>query len=479
MQLLEKSTYSQTQNVDANPTKHLETSTSEYLHASFLLWEYKNHYSKKEYRQLLQEYRWDKGKTEEKRALKIAENFQNFAYRPQALFQIPVTTLLRLCSDKYKPIIQELETTEQEITFSYVTQLIKDRAAQLKKEKESQLPQKPSIWKRNCRQERYVAFPPLYEDDHQTGVLTQKLMDDYGLIPQNILRRAIADLYQKIAEGEQDESTAHDMDVVDNASGNNGNDYNQQQPNEEQTVEDKWQELNQQLKVDINSNGEVSQEIGQLIFESCQAWEATVPTDKRWSAIANIAAHNGKLLKHLSDYAYSNHSEWKHSWGAMLASSDNLDSELEWVPSAIRIDALIAMGYKIPATVEVTAGDYEGKQGRIVELQGDTAAPILVECDDFQEYFHWNELEIITEAETFTRYNTLEELQESQYLEEPEESDIELESTPLDKAIDTLINGDWKDIRDIFNEHPEIKEEAWNALSSEQKRRVVDITPET
>ncbi|MEO1378124.1 MAG: hypothetical protein AAFW70_28395, partial [Cyanobacteria bacterium J06635_10] len=26
---------------------------------------------------------------------------------------------------------------------------------------------------------------------------------------------------------------------------------------------------------------------------------------------------------------------------------------------------------------------------------------------------------------------------------------------------------------------PEIKEEAWNALSSEQKRRVVDITPET
>ncbi|MEO1378574.1 MAG: hypothetical protein AAFW70_30800, partial [Cyanobacteria bacterium J06635_10] len=477
MQLLQKSTYSQSQNVDANPTKHLEASTSEYLHASFLLWEYKNHYSKKEYRQLLQDYAWDKGAAEEKRALKIAEHFQNFSYRPQDLFQIPVTTLLKLCSDKYKPIIEQLSNTEEDIDCAYVDSLIKSKAAQLKKEKESQLPEKPSIWKRNCRQERYVAFPPLYEDDQQTGVLTQKLMDEFGLIPQNILRRAIADLYQKIAEGEEGESTAHD--VVDNAPGNNDNDYTQPQPNQEQTVEEKWQQLNQQLKADINSNDEVSQEIGQLIFESCQAWEATVPTDKRWSAIANIAAHNEIFLKHLSDYANGNHSEWRDSWGAMLANSDNFEQEIEWMPSAIRIDALIAMGYKIPATVQIKFGDYKDKQGRIVELQGDMAAPVLVECDDFQEYFHWNELEIIAEAQTFNRYTSLEELQESQYLEEPEESDIELQPTPLDEAIDALINGDWKDIRDVFNEHPEIKEEAWNALSSEQKRRVVDITPET
>ena len=330
--------------------------------------------------------------------------------------------------------------------------------------------------KRNIRQERYVAFPPLYEDDQQTGVLTQKLMDEFGLIPQDILRRAIADLYQKIAEGEEDESTAHDMDVVVDAPRNNN--YTQPQPNQEQTVEEKWQELNQQLKADINSNGEVSQEIGQLIFESCQNWEATVPTDKRWSAIANIAAHEEKLLNHLSDYADGNHSEWRDSWGGMLASSDDLDSELEWVPSAIRIDALIAMGYKIPATVQIKFGEYKDKQGRIVELQGDTAAPILVECDNFQEYYHWNELEVIAEAQTFNGYTSLEELQESQYPEEPEESDIELEPTPIDKAIDALTNGDWKYFRDIFNKHPEIKEEAWNALDVTKKQRVISITPE-
>ena len=86
MQLLEKSTYHQVHNIDANPVKHLETSTEEYLHASFLLWEYKRAYSKGEYRELLNKFGWDKGSTEERRALKLAENFQDFAYRPPCSF---------------------------------------------------------------------------------------------------------------------------------------------------------------------------------------------------------------------------------------------------------------------------------------------------------------------------------------------------------------------------------------------------------
>ena len=50
MQLLSESTYCQVHNLDANPVKHIEKSTEEYLHASFLLWEYKQAYSKGEYR---------------------------------------------------------------------------------------------------------------------------------------------------------------------------------------------------------------------------------------------------------------------------------------------------------------------------------------------------------------------------------------------------------------------------------------------
>ena len=476
MQTIQKSTYSQSQKIDANPTKHLEASTAEYLHVSFLLWEYKNHYSKKEYRELLQEYGWDKGVTEEKRALKLAEHYQGFAYRPHALIQIPVTTLLRLCPEKYKPIIEQLEVTEQEITFSYVTQLIKEREVQLKKEKESQLPEKPSIWKRNCRQERYAAFPPLYEDDQQTGTLTQKLMDEYGFIPQQILRAAIADLYQKITKGQQEGNAAQDVDdVVEN----DANDYSEPVIQVNETVENKWQRLNQLLIADIGSMGEISQESGQLIFEACQQWEAAVPTNKKWSAIANIAAGDETMLKHLSNYAYGNHPEWRHSWGAMLASYYNFEQELEWVGIIFRTDALIAMGYKIPAIVRINQGSLEGREGRIIELHGDNANPIFVKFDDFQGYFHWNELDIITEAETFSNYTTVEELTEGEYSEEPEESDIELELALLDKAIDILSHGNWEDIRNTFNEHPEIKEQAWNALSSEQKRRVVDITPET
>ncbi|MEO0844166.1 MAG: hypothetical protein AAF063_35630, partial [Cyanobacteria bacterium J06643_5] len=268
MQLLEKSTYSQTNNIDANPVKHIESSTKEYLHASFLLWEYKNSYNKKEYRELLQEFAWDKGATEQRRALKLAEHYQDFVHRPHALFQIPVTTLLKLCSDKYKPIIKQLEVTSQEITFDYVSQLIKDRAAQLKKEKESQVPSLPSIWKRNSRQERYAQYPPLYEKDEQTGILTQKLIDEYGLTPQYIFRESIFNFYNKYTSEPVEETIVHDVDdVVEDES--ESNDYDNNEPdiksNQSQTVEEKWSQLNQQLETDIENIGEVSKENGQLI----------------------------------------------------------------------------------------------------------------------------------------------------------------------------------------------------------------------
>ena len=481
MQLLEKSTYSQTNNIDANPVKHIESSTKEYLHTSFLLWEYKNSYNKKEYRELLQGFGWDKGTTEQRRALKLAEHYQDFAHRPYALFQIPVTTLLKLCSDKYKPIIKQLEVTKQEITFDFVDQLIKDRAAQLKKEKESQAPSLPSIWKRNCRQERYAQYPPLYEKDEQTGILTQKLMDEYGLTPQYILRESIFNFYNKYTSFAVEESIIHDVgDVVEDES--ESNDYDNNKPdiksNQSQTVEEKWSRLNQQLKTDIEDIGEVSKENGQLIFESCQQWEAAVPSSKKWSAIGNICGYQEKLLKHLSNYAYRNHPEWRHSWGAILASYHNFSEELEWVGINVRTAALIAMGYKIPAIVKVNDGSFGDKQGRIIELHGDNDKPILVKFEDFQGYFHFRELDIVTEAETFAYYTSVEQIKEEEYLEEPEESDIELKSTPLETAIKVLINGSWENIRDVFNQNPGIKEEAWSALNTKQRQRVIDITPE-
>ncbi|MEM7556063.1 MAG: hypothetical protein AAF378_18580 [Cyanobacteria bacterium P01_A01_bin.84] len=485
MQLLSESTYHQVHNLDANPVKHIEKSTEEYVHASFLLWEYKQAYSKAEYRELLNKFGWDKGSTEEKRALKLAENFQDFAYRPHALFQIPVTKLLRLCSEKYQPIIEQLSEVEEDLTCAYVDDLIKERQALLKKERESALPSKPSIWRRNCRGERYAQFPPVYEFDEQTGLLTQKLMDNYGLIPQDILRSAIADLYQKITEGEEPDEAVESADenvadVEENSAQEVEDSYNQQTPSNgsSQTVEEKWEELAQQLTRDVNNIGRISPDCGQLIVESCQRWEATVPQDKRWDAISNILQHDMISLKHLSNYAYNHNPQWRETWGANLANYHSFEQELSWVDTDVRNDALVSMGFDIPATVEVKTGNLQNRQGKVIGLNGENISPILVKVEGFNHYFHWTELEVVKETARSRFYTSVEELQE-EYLEEPQESDLELEMTPLDKGIDALIQGNWEDIRNIFNQHPEIKEQAWNGLSKEQKRRVIDITPES
>ena len=484
MQLLSESTYHQVHNLDANPVKHIEKSTEEYVHASFLLWEYKRAYSKGEYRELLNKFGWDKGSTEEKRALKLAENFQDFAYRPHALFQIPVTKLLKLCSEKYQPIIEQLSEVEEDLTCAYVDDLIKDRQAQLKKERELALPSKPSIWRRNCRGERYAQFPPMYEFDEQTGLLTQKLMDNFGLIPQDILRSAIADLYQKIIEKEQPYEAGDDDSNLDDASESttqevNVNDSQVTPPNgTTQTVEQKWEELSEQLITSVNKIGRISPDCGQLIVECCQRWEATVPQDKRWDAISNIVRRDAISLKHLSNYAYNHNPQWRETWGANLANYQNFEQELAWVDTDVRNDALVSMGFDIPATVEIKTGNLQNKQGKVIGLNGENITPILVKVDGFNHYFHWTELEVIKETARSRFYTSAEELQE-EYLSEPEESDLELEATSLDKGIDALIQGDWEDIRNIFSQYPEIKEQAWNTLSKEQKRRVIDITPDS
>ncbi len=485
MQSLEKSTYHQVHNLDANPVKHLEKSTAEYLHASFLLWEYKRAYSKGEYRELLAEFGWDKGSTEERRALKLAENFQDFAYRPHALFQIPVTKLLRLCSEKYQLIIEQLSEVEEDLTCGYVDDLIKDRQAQLKKERESALPNKPSIWRRNCRGERYAQFPPVYEFDEQTGLLTQKLMDNFGLIPQDILRSAIADLYRKITEAEEPNEVVESADknvndVEENSTQEVDDSHTQQTPpnDSSQTVEEKWLQLNEQLIVSVNEIGRISPDCGQLIVENCQRWEAAVPHDKRWDAVSNILRHDTISLKHLSNYAYNHNPQWRETWGANLANYQNFEQELAWVDTDVRNDALVSMGFDIPATVEINRGNLQNKQGKVIGLNGENITPILVKVDGFNHYFHWTELEVIKETTRSRFYTTVEDLQE-EYLEEPEESDLEFEPTPVDKGIDALIQGNWEDIRNIFNQHPEIKEQAWSALSRKQKQRVIDITPES
>lgn len=331
MQLLEKSTYSQNQDINANPVTHLENSTVEYLHASFLLYEYKNNHSKKEYRHLLTDFGWDKGSAEEKRALKIALHFQEFAHRPQDLKQIPITVLLRLCSDNYAIIIRLIEDFQPEhITCDCILHFINRRKEILKQEKSQQPPEPLSIWRRNRQGQRYAQFPSIHEDDHQTGILTQKLIDEHGLLPQQIIREAISDLYQKLTQEDND------------------------------------------------------------------TYEESAPSTE---------ADDGVLFENSELYSNNNQSE------------DNC--------------------------VDTFVNDKISDNNDIIDA------------------------------------NHTEKEYESEYLEEPIESDVELQELPIDKAVQTLIYGEWQEIRDIFDQHPHLKEHAWNSLTDPQKQRVIDITPET
>ena len=470
--------------LDSNPTVHMEQSTLEYLYAAFSLYEYKQTRTRKQYRALLEEYQWDKGSTEERRSLKIAENFQAFVGCPEHLAVLPVSLLLRLCSKNYQVLIEKLQDIPiGGLTCRLVLGLIEERRKFLKSQRKEK---KVGNWRATPDGNLYYSFGKIMEDNHQTVVLTDKLIEQLGLSPQRMVRIAIADLHQKLTDVEEAlevvENTASDTSDVNDSSTQeikqNPTTQETTSTSSSQTVEERWEELAQQLIDDVNNIGRISPDCGQLIVESCQRWEATVPQDKRWDAISSILRHDMISLKHLSNYTYNHNPQWRETWGANLANYHSFEQELAWVDTDVRNDALVSMGFDIPATVEIKTGNLQNKQGKVIGLNGENINPILVKVEGFNHYFHWAELEVIKETARSRFYTSVEELQE-EYLEEPEESDSELEMTPLDKGIDALIQGNWEDIRNIFNQHPQIKEQAWNALSRRQKQRVIDITPES
>jgi hypothetical protein len=196
--------YEQQHQINSNPTVHIEQSTLEYLHTAFLLYEYKQTHSKREYRALLEEYGWDKGSAEEKRSLKIAENFQAFISRPEHLAVLPISVLIRLCSQNYKVLIEELQDYSK-LDCTEVLELIEERRAFLKSQNKDK---KEGNWRATADGSRYYTFGKIHENDHQTGVLTEKLILQMGLSPQRIVRMAIADLYDK----QQTEITQDEID---------------------------------------------------------------------------------------------------------------------------------------------------------------------------------------------------------------------------------------------------------------------------
>ena len=170
----------------------LNQATSTILEYAFELAACKQRLSRKEYKQLLQEQGWQ---GEEKKYLKLATTFDKFS--PQDLANIEPDTIFRLAKNnkKYQDVIDQLSDLPQ-VTQEAVRELIKQQRQEFKQPK----PEKLSIWRRTPNGGRYCQIPPIHEEDERTGVTLQKMIDEEGLLPQQIVAEAIS-LRQALKEG--------------------------------------------------------------------------------------------------------------------------------------------------------------------------------------------------------------------------------------------------------------------------------------
>ncbi|NJO57584.1 MAG: hypothetical protein HC836_04095 [Richelia sp. RM2_1_2] len=92
-----------------------------------------------------------------------------------------------------------------------------------------------------------------------------------------------------------------------------------------------------------------------------------------------------------------------------MASYHNFEQELTWVDTDVRNDALVSMGFDIPARVEIKTGNLTNRQGKIIGLNGENITPILVKVDGFNNYFHWSELKVVEQTSRFRSYASASE----------------------------------------------------------------------
>ncbi len=167
-------------------------STESILYHAFWLQERKEALSKKDYRRLLEEHGW---KGEESRYMKVAIAFQNFSLLQLSL--VEPRTIFQLAENlkKYQPVIEAMRELEIVTQFSVRELIQQQRKRRLPKPEE-----KPTVWRQTGCGPRYVQIPPIHEDDEQTGLVLQQMIESEGLTAQAVIRDAIA-LRQAYKEG--------------------------------------------------------------------------------------------------------------------------------------------------------------------------------------------------------------------------------------------------------------------------------------
>ena len=501
--------YTEQNYIDSNPTVHIEQSTLEYLYAAFSLYECKQTLNRKQYRALLEEYGWDKGTTEERRSLKIAENFQAFVGCPEHLAVLPVLVLLRLCSKNYQVLIEKLQDIPiGGLTCKLVLELIEERRKFLKSQTKEK---KVGNWRATPDGSRYYTFGKIMEDDHQTGVLTDKLIEQLGLSPQRIVRMAIANLYDNLqveiptdrisslTDLINDEKTDDNIDSEDFISQINweskqqdfesllqkDTEYTEQKYTDKPDIdseEDVKEVLdNTQLETQITSEPPISEELEtiptplelatklQFIRSlpmpfnnkdknfACEVVNSIASTCNTWESIARATQCDSMSLAFVIGFLDDEHKAWLEKLPKLLAEYAVVHpEELMWVDGVIRTRALAIMGFEVGSKVEVITDShsYFGRRGHIVDLSMENKVPIGVRFPGMRKYFYYTDLKLV--------FNQNED---------------DAASEDISNKVEMLVQATaWEEIISITqNWAEELKSTVWKALSEEERQSINEL----
>ena len=501
--------YAEQKYIHSNPTEHIEQSTLEYLYAAFSLYECKQTLNRKQYRALLEEYGWDKGTTEERRSLKIAENFQAFVGCPKHLAVLPVPILLRLCSQNYKVLIEKLQDIPiGGLTCRLVLGLIKERAKFLKSQKKEK---KVGNWRATPDGNRYYTFGKIMEDDHQTGVLTDKLIEQLGLSPQRIVRMAIANLYDNLqteiptdkisslTELITDEEASDTSDSEDVVNQINWESKQQEfesllQNDTEYTEAEYPDESESDSEEDVKGVVDDTQLDGQVTFSSdvpqesyssdtllelatklqflrslpmpfnkkdsnfaCEVVNSIASTCDTWKSIAIVTQRDSMSLAFVIGFLEDEHKAWFDNLPKLLAAAAVTNpKELMWVDGVTRTKALAFMGFEVGSKVEVITNHHncKGRRGHIVDLSMTNKSPIGVRFRGMRKYFYYTDLKLVC--------NQDEEIDGKKDISK--KAEILVEATEWEQVISITEN--WTE---------ELKSATWKALSEEAQQHISNL----
>ncbi len=353
----------------------LGDATQDILNFALFLAQQKQKLSKKEYRELLRNYKWEH---EDKVYLKIAEIFHQFCHADLAAIEPNTLFILAKHHKKYAAVINEL-LSSGEINNETVRRLIeKHRKPSMSKE------DKASIWRRTPQGGRYVQIPPIHNEN--TGVVLQKMIESEGLLAQQIISEAVS-LREAFLQGRLAwVSDSHELESVTveeficnevvnieeianlNVEDNDGCDdidldssrvislnYECDKPKAECLVNTPESLSNRLFDIVENiphlSNQQVV-EASQLVVEIIDYCNQK-PASSQWEILAAITRRNGDALSIVIDYLESHRSEFFNLPQILALAAPKNPLELDWVSEQLRDKAVELMSVNLSQTVEV------------------------------------------------------------------------------------------------------------------------------